>query len=128
MLNPFMTTLAVIALSAVAFMACSYPSNADRVVSSLNFSPSAFDSFKRNTELRYTLRRSARVSAIIVRRDSGEVLVKSLFSNLAETSGSHAHTWLGDNNGGQFVHAGQYVAVLTVDNERSEATVTVFHF
>jgi flagellar hook assembly protein FlgD len=107
---------------------CSMPSGTATVISSLRFSPSAFDSFKRNTELRYTLKEPARVSAVVVKRGSPDLLVKSLFSDLDETTGSHAHTWLGDTDAGRFAPSGDYVAVVTTANERSEATVTIFHY
>lgn len=115
-------------VTACSLASCALPTSTEGIVSSLRFSPSAFDSFKRNAELRYTLKERTRVSVVIVRRNPAETTIKTLISGLEETSGSHAHTWLGDNDAGRFAATGEYVAILTAGNERSEATVTVFHY
>lgn len=80
------------------YAGCSLPSQADDpdLVSDLRFSPSAFDSFKRNTEVRYSLKYPARVSLVIVKREQGrEEVVKTLFGGLDESKGTQAHSWLG---------------------------------
>lgn len=99
-------------------------------VSSLRFSPSAFDSFKRNAELRYTLGAPADVRISIVRRDAGggEVFVKLLGAALRQTKGSHAITWLGDTNEHLFAPAGTYFGVVECGGARFETPVEVFHF
>lgn len=107
---------------------CRLPSSTEPLVTNLRFAPSAFDSFERNTELKYTLKESATIAIRVVRRDSADTLIKSLCSSLQETPGTHAHTWLGDNAAGFFAPAGEYVAILTANGERSEATVTLFHY
>ena len=100
------------------------------VVSSLRFSPSAFDSFKQNAELRYTLGAPAEIRIMILRREASgaEVLVKVLGSSLRETKGSHAVTWLGDTSEHFFAPAGTYLGVVECGNTRCEAPVEVFHF
>jgi hypothetical protein len=123
-IGPALTLL----FTACILASCTLPTSSESIVTSLRFSPSAFDSFKRNSELRYTLKERSRVSVVIVRRDPAETTIKTLFSGLEETPGSHAHSWLGDNDAGRFAATGEYVAILTAGNERSEATVTVFHY
>ena len=56
----------------VLLSSCNYPSQLDdpELVNSLRFSPSAFDSFKANTELRYTLKVPATLNAYILKSDS----------------------------------------------------------
>ena len=100
------------------------------LITSLRFTPSAFDSFKRNTELRYILGGAATVSAYIVRRDSTkyEVPVKTLGEHLSETKGAHSITWIGDTDHGLFAPAGIYVGVIRVNNRRFETIIQVFHF
>jgi hypothetical protein len=111
---------------------CRYPSALDDpdLVSSLRFSPSAFDSFKSNTEIRYTLKSPAPLNAFVIKRDSTgkDYLVKTLAINAAESKGSHAHTWLGDTDDGYFAPPGDYIGVIQIQNNRFEATVLVFHF
>ena len=120
--------LFVIIAPSITIPHCSMPSPSDPVLTSVRFSPSAFDSFKRNAELHYTLRKSSCISVILIRRTTADSLVKVLCVNLNESPGSHAHTWLGDNQMGRFAPAGGYVGIVTADNERSEAAVTVFHY
>jgi hypothetical protein len=100
------------------------------LVTSLRFSPSAFDSFRRNTELRYALTDPAVVDIRVVRRtaDGGEVAVKTLARSLRETRGSHAVTWLGDTTERLFAPAGVYIGVVEAGGERFETSVEVFHF
>jgi hypothetical protein len=111
---------------------CKLPSAADdpSVVTNLRFSPSAFDSFRRNTEIKYTLRLPATLSIHIVRRDSSGqmLLVNTLVENVYETKGTHAHTWLGDTRTGFFAPTGLYIGVLQIGNQRFETAVRVFHF
>jgi hypothetical protein len=103
---------------------------AGELVTSLRFSPSAFDSFRRNTELKYALTEAAVVDIRIVRRtaDGAEVAVKTLARSLRETRGTHAVTWLGDTAERLFAPAGVYVGVVEVRGERFETSVEVFHF
>lgn len=115
-----------------AVTACKLPSSLDddSLVSSLRFSPSAFDSFRRNTEMRFSLQRSSVVSITIVQRDSsrGELLVKTLAESVTETRGSHAVTWLGDTDQRLFAPSGIYLGVLVAGGRRFETTVQIFHF
>jgi hypothetical protein len=118
--------------SVVLVSGCTLPTALDdpTLVSNLHFSPSAFDSFRTNTEIRYTLKAPATVSIFISKKDSvgGEFLVKTLIENVQETKGSHAHTWLGDTNQGQFAPRGSYIGVVQIQHKRFEAAVLVFHF
>ena len=111
---------------------CNSPSSLDdpELVSSLRFSPSAFDSFKSNTQVLYTLKAPATLNAYILKVDSTgkEHLVKTLVLNAAESKGSHAHTWLGDTDDGLFAPTGTYIGVIQIQQKRFEATVLVFHF
>jgi len=119
-----------IALTLLA-LSCQFPSPADdpELVSSLRFSPSAFDSFTQNTELRYTLKDPVRLSILIVRRDSSgaESLVKVLASECAETAGTHAHAWLGDTMHGVFAPAGQYLGRLVIGGRAFDTDVLIYH-
>jgi hypothetical protein len=111
---------------------CSHPSQLDdpELVSSMRFSPSAFDSFKSNTEMRYTLKVPATLNAYVLKTDSTgkEYLVKTLVTNAAESKGSHAHTWLGDTNDELFAPPGLYIGVIQIQERRFESTVLVFHY
>jgi hypothetical protein len=100
------------------------------LVSSLRFSPSAFDSFRRNTELRYSLAAPAELRIRIVARTAGgeELAVKTLAERLRATKGAHAITWLGDTSERLFAPAGTYVGVVEAGGARFETTVEVFHF
>ncbi len=113
-----------------AQMSCSLPSSSDLIVSSLRCSPSAFDSFRANTEIRYTLVKPATVTITIAQRNSSGqlILVNTLAENINETKGSHGHTWLGDTAAGLFAESGNYIAVLQIENSQYEAGVRVFHF
>jgi hypothetical protein len=116
----------------IALSSCKLPTALDdpALVSNLRFSPSAFDSFRTNTEIRYTLKAPATVSIFISRRDSlgQDFLVKTLIENVNETKGSHSHTWLGDTNQGQFAPIGSYIGVVQIQRKRFETAVLVFHF
>ena len=111
---------------------CNYPSQSGDpgLVTNLRFAPSAFDSFKRNTELRFTLGTPRTLSIAIARTSSAKEMhvVKTLIVNAAETKGSHSVAWLGDNDGGYFAPAGIYLGVVTIDDQRYSTTVQVFHF
>ena len=111
---------------------CRYPSALDdpELVNSLRFSPSAFDSFNSNTEIRYTLKNPATLNAFVIKRDSTgkDYLVKTLAVNAAESKGSHAHTWLGDADDGYFAPPGLYIGMIQIQERRFESTVLVFHF
>ena len=118
-------------LLAFACLSCHLPIQIpdDKLVTDLRFSPSAFDSFKQNTELRYSLKEPATVSILIARRDSvyGERAVATLISGLNETSGTHGHSWLGNTDLGVFAPAGNFLGILIANNHRFEAAVIVFH-
>jgi hypothetical protein len=118
--------------SLMVVAACHHPSQLDdpELVGSLRFSPSAFDSFKSNTEIRYNLKVPATLDVFIIVRDSTgkEYLVKTIATNAAESKGSHAHTWLGDTNNQLFAPPGLYIGVIQIEHRRFEATVLVFHY
>jgi hypothetical protein len=128
---PAVSSALLLMLSAFALPGCHLPTEADdSILANLRFSPSAFDSFRRNTEILYTLKKSARVTFSIVRRlDSGtDQPVLTLFTDLLESKGYHSHTWLGDTSQGLFAPAGNYVGIVRVDGRPYEAAVRVFHF
>jgi len=116
----------------VLLNSCNYPSQLDdpELVNSLRFTPSAFDSFKSNTEMRYTLKIPVDLNVYILRSDSTgkEFLVKTLAINAAESKGSHAHTWLGDTNDELFAPPGLYIGVIQIEDRRFQSTVLVFHY
>jgi len=116
----------------LSFMQCNMPNVTDdpALVSSLRFSPSAFDSFRRNTELKYTLKNPSEVSIYIMKKDSlqNDVLVKTLVENASETKGTHSTTWLGETNQRYFAPVGIYFGVLKIGSRRFETSVQVFHF
>lgn len=111
---------------------CNLPSTLDdpELVSSLHFSPSAFDSFKSNTQILYSLKAPAILNAYILKVDSAgkEYLVKTLVLNAAESKGSHAHTWLGDTDDQLFAPPGLYIGIIQIQERRFESTVLVFHY
>lgn len=111
---------------------CRLPGEVDAalLVANLRFSPAAFDSFKGNTEIRYSLGAPAEVSCVIVRRGGAppDIFVTTLCSKIHESKGTHAHSWLGDTGTGLFAPAGEYVGILNTGDRRFEATVRVFHF
>jgi len=114
------------------FTSCGIPNSIDdpALVSNLRFSPSAFDSFIRNTELKYTLKEPLAVSAYIVKKDSmqNSILVRTLIENSGETKGTHAITWLGDTNQRYFAPVGTYFGVVRIESHCFETSVQVFHF
>lgn len=130
--NPIRLIVATLILILFSGTSCRLPVGAPDVgvVTNLRFSPSAFDSFKSNTEIKYSLKTPASVSVVIVRRDSlqNEIPVATLISMTRETSGTHAHTWLGNTDRGMFAPAGTYFGIVVADNERFEASVCVFHY
>jgi hypothetical protein len=111
---------------------CKLPTASDTsgIISSLHFTPSAFDSFRRNSEMKYSLKVASIVSSSIVRRDSAyrEQLVKTLAENLNETTGAHSITWIGDTDQHLFAPAGIYFGVVRIQNLRFETIIQVFHF
>lgn len=128
-MNKRMLTAAIILTMSLA---CNQPTPLDNpeLVTSLRFSPSAFDSFKSNTELRYTLAAPATLSAFIVKTDSigNQFFVKFIVRNVTESKGSHSHTWLGDTDEGTFAPVGIYIGVIQIQTRSFEATVLVFHY
>ncbi len=106
------------------------PASDDDLVTNLRASPSAFDSFRRNAEIRYTLKSPEEVNVYILRHEEGgtEALVRVLARRLRETKGTHAITWLGDTDQRYFAPAGTYFAVIEAGGRRFETTVLVFHF
>ena len=100
------------------------------LISSLRFAPSAFDSFKRNTELHYTLRAPAELRITIVRRNASgaDILINTLAGHLRETKGTHGITWLGDTSERLFAPAGRYLGVVESGEARFETSVEVFHY
>ncbi len=126
-------------LCAIVFMAisicnlaCRLPDQAadGDVVSSLHFTPSAFDSFKRNTELKYSLKDASTLNIYIVKKDTTqkELLVKTLVEDLADTKGSHSVTWIGDTDQHYFAPIGIYFGVVQIQDHRFETIVQVFHY
>ena len=122
----------LVLLSMLALSGCRMPTAADDgdVLSNLRFSPGAFDSFRRNTEILYTLKQPACVTFSIIRRPAsgGDQPVVTLFTGLLESKGYHSHTWLGDTSQGLFAPAGDYIGIVRVEDRRFEAAVRVFHF
>ena len=113
-------------------VSCKLPTAADdpSIVSNLRFTPSAFDSFTKNTEVQYTLKNPVAVNISIVKRDSSgkEYLVKTIAEVIHETKGTHRHTWLGDTEKGLFAPIGTYVGLVQIETQRFETTVLVYHF
>ena len=113
-------------------VSCKLPTAADdpSIVTNLRFSPSAFDSFTKNTEIQYTLKSPVKVSITIVKKDSDgqDMLVKTIAEDISETKGTHRHTWLGDTEKGLFAPIGTYIGVLKIESKSFEATVLVYHF
>jgi flagellar hook assembly protein FlgD len=113
-------------------VSCKLPTAADdpSIVSNLRFTPSAFDSFTKNTEVQYTLKNPVAVNISIVKRDSSgqEYLVKTIAEDIHETKGTHRHTWLGDTEKGLFAPIGTYIGLVQIESQQFEATVLVYHF
>ncbi|PIS25689.1 MAG: hypothetical protein COT45_02020 [bacterium (Candidatus Stahlbacteria) CG08_land_8_20_14_0_20_40_26] len=95
------------------------------IIKNLRFSPSAFDPYRGNTKIRYSLSKSATVT-IWIERD--EKLVRNIATDIKETQGTHEHSWLGGDNTQHFVSVGTYIGVVVTGDERGEATVEVFHW
>ncbi len=106
------------------------PADDSDIVTSLHFTPSAFDSFMRNTEMKYTLKSPATLNIYIVKRDSSqhELIVKTLVTNLNETKGSHSITWIGDTDQHFFAPIGIYFGVVQIQSHSYRTIVQVFHF
>lgn len=123
---------AFVLLSALLLSGCRLPTavDSDDCVSGLRFSPAAFDSFRRNTQILYTLKQSARVTLSIVRRpvEGVDQPVVTLFTELLESKGFHSHMWLGDSSAGLFAPPGDYVGIIRIGDRSFEAAVRVFHF
>ncbi|HND44260.1 MAG TPA: hypothetical protein PKX51_18205 [Cyclobacteriaceae bacterium] len=113
----------------LTFTCCSLPSRPPPLVTSLRFTPSAFDPFKRNVELRYSIDREAVVSAYVIKKDSAghRLVVKTLFEYAEITEGSHAHAWLGGNDAGFFVPTGVYYGVIQTSDDLYETSVEIYH-
>ncbi len=111
---------------------CHLPTGADApdAITGLRFTPSAFDSFRRITELTYSLRAASTVSIYIVKKDSSqkEFLVKTLAVNLDDTKGSHSITWIGDSDAHVFAPVGIYFGVVQIQLRRFQTIVQVFHY
>jgi len=114
------------------FASCKLPTQADypNIISNLRFSPSAFDSFTKNTEIQYTLKNPVTLNISIVKTDSAgrEYLVRTIAQDIHETKGTHRHTWLGDTDRGLFAPIGTYIGIVQIESHRFEATVLVFHY
>src|SRR6267143_220580 len=137
-----------------AAIRCNHPSAADdpELLSNLRFAPGAFDSFLRNTELKFTLRHPVTLDITIERRAvpqtgvpvggvsesgpfqaaaphekaaDGYFVVKTLLENVLESKGSHSIAWLGDTDAEVFAPAGGYLGVVKINNRRYETTVQV---
>jgi hypothetical protein len=121
----------LVAAVVICFSSCKFPTQTDdpNIVSNLRFTPSAFDSFTKNTEIQYTLRNPVTVNISIVRKDSSgqEYLVRTIAEEIHETKGTHRHTWLGDTEKGLFAPIGTYIGIIQIESNRFEATVIVFH-
>ena len=126
------TAIPIVVLISIICIRCNVPDAVDdpALVSNLRFSPSAFDSFKRNTELRYSLKSPCFVTVYIMKKDSSqnESLVKTLLENAAETKGAHSITWLGETNQRYFAPVGIYFGIVKIQKRRFETNVQVFHF
>jgi len=118
-------------ISVFSLCGCTQPSAAEHphLVTDLRFSPSAFDSFRGNTQLRYRLAAPSVLTIYITRLDTfgEEQLVRTIMQNLSETRGVHSHTWLGDTEQGFFAPVGRYVGVVRTERRRFETLVTVYH-
>ena len=121
-----------ISVLSLLLISCKLPTAADdpNIVSNLRFTPSAFDSFTKNTEVQYTLKDPVTVNISIVRKDSSgqEYLVRTIAEEINETKGTHRHTWLGDTEKGLFAPIGTYIGIVRIESRRFEATVLIFHF
>ena len=114
-------------LSLLLVAGCAHP--ADAPVANLRFVPAAFDSFRRNAELHFTLAASAVVTIrITAHTAAGERTVKTIAEGARATKGSHAAAWLGDTDERFFAPAGIYYGVVETGGASYETNVQVFHF
>ena len=137
----------LILLSSLTALRCNHTSADDdpEVLSNLRFAPGAFDSFRRNTELKFTLKHPATLHITIESKGvpqsgtpqerapqggapSGYFVVKTLIENAYQPKGSHSIAWIGDTDTEVFAPAGVYLGVVNINNRRFETTVQVFHF
>jgi hypothetical protein len=114
------------------FSSCKLPTSVDAslLVTNLRFTPSAFDSYTKNAEIQYSLSTASTLSISIQKKDTSGYysLIRSIAVNIAETKGTHRHTWLGDTERGLFAPVGTYIGVLQIDQSKYEATILVFHY
>jgi len=122
---------AILILLTLSMVQCNHPSATDdpEVLSNLRFAPGAFDSFRRNTELKFTLRHPVTLDITIERNAAPgpSFVVKRLVQNAYQTKGSHSIAWLGDTDEELFAAAGVYIGVVNISNRRFETIVQVFH-
>jgi hypothetical protein len=115
----------------LSMVQCNHPSATDdpELLSNLRFAPGAFDSFRRNTELKFTLRHPVTLDITIESKAApgADFVVKTLVQNAYQTKGSHSIAWLGDTDAELFAPAGVYIGVLNISNRRFETTVQVYH-
>ena len=124
-----MVRLTLICLAAAAVIAgCRIPGTPEPSVTNLKFVPSAFDSFRSNAELKFSLTAPATVSIRIRAGSPGGRVVRTLADDLRETKGSHAVAWLGDTDERLFAPAGIYFGVVVTGGAAYEANVQVFHY
>jgi len=121
----------LVLLGLVLLASCRIPVNGPQgaLVSDFQFEPEAFDSFVGVSRARYTLSQASHTSLSIARLSDGgtRTLVITLFENLFEAGGSHAHTWLGDTGEGTFAPSGTYLGILTAGSEQYETVVRIYH-
>ena len=127
--SQFLVAGLVAAVNFVVIPGCSQPSALDHpdLLTDLRFSPSAFDSFRGNTQIRYRLAAPATVTIVKYDTLGREYLVKTIWREGSETKGNRAHAWLGDTDQGYFAPAGEYLGVVTIGRRRFEAGVLVYH-
>ncbi len=121
-----------IAAVSLILTSCKLPTspNESLLVTNLRFTPSAFDSYTKNTEIQYTLASPSDLSISIVKKDSSGsyMLVRTIASAISETKGTHRNTWLGDTEKGLFAPVGTYIGLLKIGSQKYEATILVFHY
>ena len=123
----------VVALMSLFLLSsCKFPTSADEslLVSNLRFSPSAFDSYSKNTEIQYSLSSPTALSIYVMKKDSvgNYALVKTLADDISETKGTHRHTWLGETESNYFAPTGTYIGMIVIGSSKFEATVLIFHY